>query len=164
MIDELPWLCCVGLWRTPFPSHVHAAALEPWGGSGSGSSGGMETLFERSALTPILTVYREVGAGEERKAEGKLGEGMAHCFFKCLLAGVSCADWMRCLFWYMLQKAHIDVSSFTDQLHYEFDICSQKVSCNFSKKVLISTLQTKQTLTGISIPCEIQRMYISFPH
>lgn len=51
---------------------MHAAALEAWGGSGSGSSGGMGTLFERSALTPILTVYREVGAGEEREAEGKL--------------------------------------------------------------------------------------------
>lgn len=76
----------------PFPLHVYAAALDAWAGSGSGSSGDMGTPFEQSALTPILSDYREVGAGEEREAEGKLGEVMAHCFFKCLLDGVSCAD------------------------------------------------------------------------
>lgn len=71
---------------------MYAAALDAWAGSGSGSSGDMGTPFEQSALTPILSDYREVGAEEEREAEGKLGEGMAYCFFKCLLDGVSCPD------------------------------------------------------------------------
>ncbi len=117
--DRSPWWCCVGLWGPPCPSHAHAAASDSWAGSDSGSSGDMGTLFEQSALTPRLWDCREVRAGDKREAEGKLGDGMAHCFIKGLQGGVSCPNSTKCLFWNKTQqKAHINVSSFTDQFKY----------------------------------------------
>ncbi len=73
----------------------------------------MGTLFEQSALTPRLRDWRDVRAGDKREAEGKLGEGMAHCFIKGLLGGVSCPNSTK-----TQQKAHINVSSFIDQFKY----------------------------------------------
>lgn len=132
--DRSPWWCCAGLWGPPCLSHAHAAAPDAWAGSDSGSSGDMGTLSERSALTPRLRDCGEVRAGDEREAEGKLGESMAHCFAKCLLGGVSCPNSTKCLFWNKTQqKAHINISSFTDQFQcYCCDICKQKVNSNFS--------------------------------